>query len=167
MPLSLTCVCVCVCVCVCGSPPATAAGRLSTPEVIITVTGGAQELVLSPRLYHLFSEGLTSAALSAKAWIVTGGTDSGVMKLVGQAIAARGATGIPVIGVAPWGAVNGRELLTDIHGDTVRYAGVEKGGKDGAPLNMQHTHFVLVDSGHAGSSAWGKEIPMRVKVSGH
>ena len=48
------------------------------PEVLITVTGGAQDFNLPSQLQVAFDRGLVSAAQSAKAWIFTGGSDTGV-----------------------------------------------------------------------------------------
>ena len=59
--------------------------KIPRPEVLISVTGGAQDFVLSSRLQRVFDRGLVSAAASTNAWVVTGGTDTGCMKLVAQA----------------------------------------------------------------------------------
>ena len=48
------------------------------PEVLITVTGGAQDFKLSSQLQVAFDRGLVSAAQSARAWIFTAGSDTGV-----------------------------------------------------------------------------------------
>ena len=66
--------------------------KMRRPEVVISVTGGAQDFVLSPRLKRVFDRGLTSAASSTNAWVITGGTDTGVMKLVASAFAEYGVT---------------------------------------------------------------------------
>ena len=49
------------------------------------------------------------------AWIVTGGTNAGVMKHVGEAVRDYGLTAdgrVICIGIAPWGCVQNREELT-------------------------------------------------------
>ena len=99
-----------------------------------------------------FKSGLLAVARKTHAWVVTGGTDSGVMKLVGNTMASVGHKR-PLIGVAAWGVVNGREKLAGCHGGTVRYAGVEAASKGGAPLNPHHTHFIFVDNGKEGKAA--------------
>ena len=51
----------------------------------------------------------------AGAWIVTGGTNAGVMKHVGEAVRDYGLTAdgrVTCIGIAPWGCVQNREELT-------------------------------------------------------
>lgn len=52
--------------------------NMPKPEVLITVTGGAQQFHLKPQLQIAFDNGLVSAAQAAKAWIITSGSDSGV-----------------------------------------------------------------------------------------
>ena len=59
---------------------------LPAPAFIISATGGAQDFKVSSKLRALFNAGLVKAATSTKAWVFTGGTDSGVMKFVGQAM---------------------------------------------------------------------------------
>ena len=58
------------------------------PSILIEVTGSAQDLQLDPAFEDMFNRGLVKASQAADAWIVTGGSHSGVMKLVGQARAA-------------------------------------------------------------------------------
>ncbi len=117
--------------------------RIPSPDAIISITGGAQDFVLTPQLHSVFKKGLVDAVSCANVWMVTGGTDSGVMKLVGNTMASVGHKR-PLIGVAAWGVVNGREKLVGCHGGAVRYAGVEAASRGGAPLNPHHTHFLLV-----------------------
>ena len=135
---------------------------LPAPEFIITVTGGAQDFVLTQKLRTLFNAGLVKAATSTKAWVITGGTDSGVMKFVGQAMHEYNVD-LPLIGIAPWGATNGRRLLAGSKGHNVLYTAGPPSAQ-GAPLNPHHTHFLLVDSGKSGGEAWGTEIPVRSRL---
>lgn len=77
--------------------------------------------------------------------VVDGGTDSGVMRVVGQARASAGG-GFPLVGVAAEGTVN-----------------VPGGGPalpDAADLEPNHTHFVLVPG-----SEWGDESPWLIDVA--
>ncbi|KAL1504852.1 hypothetical protein AB1Y20_008623 [Prymnesium parvum] len=135
---------------------------LPQPEVLITITGGAQDFSLSLQQTLALDRGLLSAAVSAKAWLFSAGSDAGAMKMVGNAMRAnKGA--LPLIGIFPRGVTNGREVLSHCHGGTVSYTG-GAATKDGAPLNPDHTHFVLVDNGLEGGKAWGSEIRLRVGV---
>ena len=54
--------------------------------------------------------------LSQGTWIITGGTQKGVMKLIGEAVRDRVAgdgnkAGLVAIGIATWGCVSGKESL--------------------------------------------------------
>lgn len=69
---------------------------LGDPQVIFSVTGGAV-LDLTPRQHRVFLDGLAHAATTVKSVVVTGGSNAGVMKLTGAALADRG---VKLIGVA-------------------------------------------------------------------
>ena len=57
---------------------------------------------------QVFATGLLDAVRATKAWVVTGGTNTGVMKMVGNAFTASGVT-VPLMGITSYGCVNGRE----------------------------------------------------------
>lgn len=135
--------------------------RLNRPEVFISVTGGAQDFQLSSRMQRAFNKGLVSAASSTNAWVVTGGTDTGVMKLVANAFEEGFVHHVPLIAVTSYGCVNGREVCEGARGERVTYASTQGASVTGAPLNPFHTHFVFVDSGKVAPEAWGKEISLR------
>jgi hypothetical protein len=139
--------------------------RLRRPDVLISVTGSAATLQLTAGLQRVFDRGLATAAAMTNAWIFTGGTDSGVMKLVGEAMHKHGLD-VPLVGVAPWGAVLGRDALEGCKGSRVEYRAPPP-GPNGARLNPYHTHQILVDASRsygADSVAWGHEIEMRSKL---
>ena len=112
--------------------------KITRPEVLISVTGGAQDFVLSPRLKRVFDRGLTSAASSTNAWVVTGGTDTGVMKLVASAFVEYGVT-TPLIAVTSYGCVKGREAFDRTLNQSRTYTCAERASATGAPLNPYHT----------------------------
>ena len=110
--------------------------ELEMPSVIFSVTGSAQELTLRPKFrepprycWHrgcilpsvpaislrtgdTVMSAMLSATRNTNAWIVAGGSDKGIMKLVGDALAtSHQAT--TAIGIAPWGTIEGRTELTD------------------------------------------------------
>ena len=69
--------------------------HLPPPSVLISVNGGADTLDITPKQKAVFRHGLLDAAKQASAggdddevksaaWIITSGTDSGVMELVGK-----------------------------------------------------------------------------------
>lgn len=62
-----------------------------------------------------FKRGLIKAAASTGAWIITGGTNTGVMRLVGEAVADEyhaQSTNLVVLGIATWGKVALRNLMS-------------------------------------------------------
>lgn len=93
---------------------------LRKPNLVISVTGGAQKFKLVPKLREVFRRGLMKAAQSTGAYIISGGSHSGVMKYVGQAVrdsslirAGDGGEGLVAIGIATWGTVQGKHDLVD------------------------------------------------------
>ncbi|KAM4046792.1 LOW QUALITY PROTEIN: transient receptor potential cation channel subfamily M member 2-like [Anomaloglossus baeobatrachus] len=140
---------------------------LSVPSLLISVTGGAKNFNISPRLKNQFSRGLVKAAQSTGAWIITGGSHAGVMKHVGEAIrdfsGDQQGSEIVLIGIATWGIVHNREyLLSEAGGAPALYPMDE--GSQGALccLDNNHTHFILVDDGTHGK--YGIEISLRSRL---
>ena len=115
------------------------------------------------------------AARSGRSWIVSGGTNTGVMALAGQALSEHKVT---AVGFAPWGATLGREQLDGLGeaaegGDTSgtataavsEYSAHQRPNRpDGAAAEPNHSNFVFVDDGNIGGKAWGAEISMRALV---
>jgi hypothetical protein len=117
--------------------------HIQQPRALIVIAGGAAKMAEDRKRYltQLFSDGVARAAIQMNAMIIDGGTQSGVMEMVGQGVADHGRTSI-LLGVAPAGLVTypgGPELKTDLTEET-------------APLDPNHSHFVLVESEH-----WGGE----------
>ena len=107
-------------------------------------------------------------------WVITGGTESGIMKLVGQAIKKSSEeTGIatPLIGVAPWGIISERDHFeAGGIGNGPKRRSYEYGSHKDPPevdpahshsLDRNHTHFLLVDDGTAGTAAYASEVKFR------
>jgi hypothetical protein len=110
------------------------------PKNLILLIGGADKLDerLTSRLTQLFSRGIARAAADAEALIIDGGTQAGVMQIMGQSILDRGRKS-SLLGVAPAGKVT-------------YPGGPAVSGNDSAPLDPNHSHFVLVDG-----NEWGSE----------
>ena len=109
------------------------AWQLKAPDLIISIAGGAKHFDLSARLRKAFQLGLVSAAattskpfrwhlfsrelFSVDAWIITTGTNAGVVKEVGQALNTyryknqKDGIEIPCIGIASWGYTAGKNQL--------------------------------------------------------
>ncbi|XP_068119761.1 transient receptor potential cation channel subfamily M member 2 [Hyperolius riggenbachi] len=140
---------------------------LHVPSLLISVTGGAKNFNISPRLKTQFSRGLVKAAQSTGAWIITGGSHAGVMKHVGEAI--RDYSGdqqdseIVLIGIATWGIVHNRKsLLSEAGGAPALYPMDEGSQGSLCCLDNNHTHFILVDDGTHGQ--YGIEIQLRTQL---
>jgi hypothetical protein len=114
---------------------------LAPAHALIMVFGGAKELDDSrkARLAKLFSDAVAPAAAELGSLIIDGGTQSGVMAMIGEAVARDGRR-CQLLGMAPAGKVT--------------YAGgpAEADIANGAPLEPNHSHFVLVES-----NDWGGE----------
>ena len=143
--------------------------RVPEPSVLISVTGAAAGVSIPPKLEQVFRRGLRKAALTTKAWIVTGGTKSGVMELVGKTVREADVQ-VPCIGIAPWGAVKGFESLEAKHAKVANYdrvLGLAGGGEAAPPtvgklrLDPYHSHFILYDDGSRGKAAYYKEVKCR------
>jgi len=115
-----------------------AALDLPPHKTVILIIGGAEGIdeKLKPRLIQLFGRGIARAAANANAVIIDGGTQSGVMAMMGQGVADRGCK-CSLIGVTP-------KALVSYPGSTVTSTSVN--------LDPNHSHFVLVEG-----SDWGSE----------
>ncbi|CAF1285285.1 unnamed protein product [Adineta steineri] len=94
------------------------AWNLPSPELIISVTGGAKLFeIISPNEHQQFQQDLVQAATATNAWVFTGGTHTGVMKEVGDAYDkfryknTKKASQIPYIGIASWYATTDYKQL--------------------------------------------------------
>ena len=121
---------------------------LPPAKSLLLLIGGADEMdpALGERLQQLFGRGLVPAAAECGALILDGGTQTGIMALIGKGVAERGHPP-PLIGVAPTGRVT-------FPGDT-------SSGPDGprTGLDPNHSHFVLVHG-----EDWGSETSMLCRL---
>lgn len=113
----------------------------------LVVVGGAEGLAgrESDEAGALFEGTVAPVVEELGAQVVDGGTDSGVMQLLGRARRELG-LGFPLIGVAARGnvAVPG-----------------EPAGPDAVPLEPNHSHFLLVEG-----DGWGRESPWIARLAG-
>ncbi len=121
--------------------------ELHSPRPILGLGGGASKLSEPnlARLRSLFVEILAPLVETLGVTVVDGGTDAGVMQLMGLARAETGAT-FPLIGVAPASKVALPDEILSFPNRIV--------------LEPHHTHFVLVPG-----SNWGDESPWLVRVA--
>lgn len=110
--------------------------------------------------FSSFISGLISAARSTNALILTGGTNTGTMKLVGDAVregqymvqsGSKMMRGIKLLGLCSWGYIRDRELLVNENPQEFNYvtynSNVEINHGENVPLNGDHTHFIMIDDG--------------------
>ncbi|NP_001155067.1 transient receptor potential cation channel subfamily M member 8b L homeolog [Xenopus laevis] len=129
--------------------------QLRTPNLIISVTGGARNFSLKPRIRKIIRR-LVYIAQSKGAWIFTGGTHHGLMKYIGEVVRdntiSRSSEGkVVAIGIAAWGMISNRDSLIrspDAEGNYIAHYDMDGQKEDGLYfLDNNHTHFILVDNG--------------------
>jgi transient receptor potential cation channel subfamily M member 2 len=146
--------------------------HLKPPSLILSITGGASSKL--KQLTDTFKSSLIEAAATANAWIITGGTNSGVMKFIGEAIkdhtemTNNKAEQITLIGIADWCTIKNNHLLIRNDKDNnnenkmFKYSMetdiLNKKEKE-SPLDSNHSHFILVDN--AQLNVRGGEIEFR------
>ncbi|KAL3836664.1 hypothetical protein ACJMK2_022086 [Sinanodonta woodiana] len=141
---------------------------MEKPNLLISVTGGAKNFNMKPRLRDVFRRGLMKAAHSTGAWIITGGTHAGVMKHVGEAVKDYGLTStnqkhVVTIGIAPWGVIQNRDALINKEGSwPAGYRIEENLNSKESFLDPNHSHFILVDNGT--QHKFATEIPFRAEL---
>ena len=122
---------------------------IASPRAVILLFGGAAGLDDSRKahLATLFADGVTPVAAELGALIIDGGTQSGVMAILGEAVARHGRRSY-LLGIAPKGKITDPEIA----GATAV--------ADGAPLEANHSHFVLVES-----NEWGGETTTMLELA--
>ncbi|RZM81946.1 hypothetical protein [Leptolyngbya iicbica] len=122
---------------------------LGQPHLTLVIVGGASGLDndQQTQLDDLFHRVLAPLAEEMQLYVVDGGTDAGVMRLMGQARTAINAS-FPLIGVAPRSLVN----LPDQPATH----------PDASTLEPNHTHCLLVPG-----EQWGDESPWIAKIATH
>ena len=123
--------------------------QIASPRAVILLFGGAAGLDDSRKtdLATLFADGVTPVAAELGALIIDGGTQSGVMAMMGEAV-ARHPGKCQLLGIAP----NGKIARPEISGASA--------ASDGAPLEPNHSHFVLVES-----NEWGGETTTMLELA--
>ena len=123
--------------------------EITSPRAVILLFGGAAGLDDSrkARLATLFANGVTPVATELDALIIDGGTQSGVMAIMGEAVSQ--STGkCQLLGIAPRGKI--------MHPEIASTSAVS----DGASLEPNHSHFVLVES-----AEWGGETGRMLELA--
>ena len=123
--------------------------EITSPRAVILLFGGAAGLDDSRKahLATLFADGVAPVAAELGALIIDGGTQSGVMAMMGEAVARHPGT-CQLLGIAPKGKIAHPEI-----------AGASA-ISDGAALEPHHSHFVLVES-----TEWGGETGKMLELA--
>ena len=145
--------------------------KRSKPSVVISITGGAGEFKsLKSKDKLVIERGLAEAVKATGAWLVTGGTDAGVMHLVGRMLANNTSVrdDVVCIGVAPFGLIAcSEEMEAAATGTVFKYPGLAEAPSDPAKskfrLEPNHSHFLLVDPGPENSPSEA-EVWLRSKL---
>lgn len=95
---------------------------MPTPNLVISVVGGTNNLSISKRTKKAFKTGLIKAA-SSGALIITGGTNTETTRLVGEAVAEERSkyadAELTVLGIATWGKIAMNDMLVN-HNETLK-----------------------------------------------
>jgi len=103
------------------------------------------------------------------AWVTTGGTNNGCMKLVGEAFRLNSMSVdpdklVPLLGIANWCTVENHENLKNKLGEEIEYElikNTDSKKSKSALLDPNHSHFVLVDNAFYN---FGSEIDFRTEL---
>lgn len=125
---------------------ALAALGLSRPRPALFITGGASNMSEQDmqRTQQIMEDGIARFAAEHGLVVIDGGTESGVMRMIGSA-RRKHRYSFPLIGVAPFGKVT--------------IPGTVNPNSE-ATLEDSHSHFVLVEADN-----WGDESPMIVSLT--
>jgi SLOG in TRPM, prokaryote len=123
--------------------------EIVSPRAVILLFGGAAGLDNSRKthLANLFADGVAPVAAELGALIIDGGTQSGVMAIMGEAVAQHPGK-CRLLGIAPKGKITHPEIAA------------ASAVSDGAPLEPHHSHFVLVES-----AEWGGETQKMLELA--
>lgn len=128
-------------------PRAIAALGIPRPRPVIVLIGGAGKMpeTDATTAAEVIEKAVVPVAVERGATLVDGGTDAGIMRHAGRA-RANGGSSFSLVGVAAVG--------------TVSFPGNTATREDPAPLQSDHSHFVLVPG-----SEWGAESPWLPRVA--
>lgn len=124
--------------------------RPSRPVLVLIGGAGNLDDATASRLDRLFQEAIAPLAQSLNLLVIDGGTDAGIIRLMGQA--RQGTNGqFDLLGIAPIGKVQ----LPQSSWKGVRESALNRDWTQGHELEKNHTHFILVPGQDWGAeSAW-------------
>ncbi|XP_077992879.1 transient receptor potential cation channel subfamily M member 8-like [Glandiceps talaboti] len=149
--------------------------KLPRPNLVISITGGAKNYKLGEQHAEVFSRGLINAAQTTSTWLLTGGTNIGIVKAVGDAVregqrmqwvGGKAKRTVRCLGVVPWGYIEDHDALVSSDGKGLYPAKYKvnpvilRGHP--VPLNPDHTHIIMVDNGT--DLKYGVELNLRAEI---
>lgn len=124
--------------------------RPSRPVLVLIGGAGNLDEVTASRLQRLFQEAIAPLAESLNLLVIDGGTDAGIIRLIGQARQAVNGQ-FDLLGIAPIGKVQ----LPHASWKGSRESALNPDWAQGHELEKNHTHFILVPGQNWGAeSAW-------------
>jgi hypothetical protein len=126
--------------------------QIPKPEFILSITGGARDFKIDQESEKFFKTGLMKVAKIHGAWIITGGIDSGIMKIIGEASDEDSNSNLTLLGIASRRYVYGSYPILKRNFDS------EATEKNKRLLNQHHSSFIFVN---------GKEDEFRTKLEKH
>jgi hypothetical protein len=125
---------------------ATALGLQHAPCIFISGGAGGMSEEDVNKTRQIMDEGVAKFASENGITVIDGGTESGVMQMIGEARRSHNYS-FPLIGIAPYGKIQYPSHLNADHE---------------AELDSNHSHFVLVDS-----DEWGGESQTIIDLTRH
>ena len=144
--------------------------KLRPPNVLFSITGGArdvtpldehgrEDVTTKFRLKQFFSRVIAQVAAEENAWIISGGSNTGVMHLAGKGVRDRGRKSV-CLGISSAPMVKGADELKD----GFDYSAVSVGADEKmCMLDPNHSHHILVPSGTGKDvSDFGDEVDFTI-----
>ncbi|OLQ10685.1 Transient receptor potential cation channel subfamily M member 3 [Symbiodinium microadriaticum] len=131
---------------------------LRHPYCLISHTADPEDLLRNQFDIDGFSKGLVEAATRTSAWVITGGTASGVMEIVGKAMRKHDKAAFEESCPANPKKMDAAEAKPE---------GTAVDDRPLAALQENHSHFIICDNGKVGSQTFGTEIPFRTRFEDH
>ncbi|KAK3100144.1 hypothetical protein FSP39_015318 [Pinctada imbricata] len=140
--------------------------RMRSPKIVVSVISGVKHFKgwKNKHLRKQFQRGIIKAANTTEMWIITNGVDSGVSKMIGEAIQeekerrlsnrtqmsefrpdeVQKSTKLTLIGIVPKNGIKYGNVFNGTDGVMIKNEGSATASKE-QELNPDHTHFIIVD----------------------
>lgn len=128
--------------------------RMQQPSVVISIVGSDTELnFLKPRDRLAIERGLIDVVKQTGAWLLTGGTDNGVSRMIGRMVREQWTQPQPIvcIGIAPSSRVRySHDMASSSMGSVFKYPSASESVPSSSfkdhRLEASHTHFLILDT---------------------